>query len=116
MCLLKTIYFFTRNSDFFFSSDWASAGDNVSVLTAFSRDQEDKVYVQHVMDNNRQKIRELILEKSGSFFVAGNSKSMPTQVREALVAALAETLGQDEAENSVEKMEMNGRYQTETWS
>jgi len=105
-----------RNSDFFFSSDWSSAGDNVTVLTAFSRDQEDKIYVQHVMDNNRQKIRELILEKSGSFFVAGNSKSMPTQVREALVAALAETLGQDEAENFVEKMEMNGRYQTETWS
>ena len=49
-------------------------------------------------------------------FVAGNSKNMPTQVRKALVNALATKLGSDDAERFVENMEMTGRYQTETWS
>ena len=153
-----------RKSDYFFESEWVSSADNVSVLTAFSRDQEDKVYVQHVMDSNRQLLRQLVLEQQGIFFVAGNSKFMPSQVslkmsgcsciqknsmdiylylilfhstwrnnskviclkiqnklftlqvREALVEAVAETTGKDEAESLVEKMELTGRYQTETWS
>ena len=69
-----------RKSDYFFESEWVSSADNVSVLTAFSRDQEDKVYVQHVMDSNRQLLRQLVHEQQGIFFVAGNSKFMPSQV------------------------------------
>ena len=49
-------------------------------------------------------------------YVAGSSKNMPTQVRKALVTALADKLGDEEAENYVEMMENTGRYQTETWS
>lgn len=86
------------------------------MITAFSRDQEDKEYVQHKMDQHRDKIRELILEKSAIFYVAGNSKFMPTQVRAALIAALAETQGPEAADRYVERMELTGRYQTETWS
>ena len=40
------------------------------------------------MERNGALIRELVLDKSANFYVAGNSKMMPTQVREALVNAI----------------------------
>ena len=49
-------------------------------------------------------------------FVAGSSKNMPSAVRRELVSALATKLGQEEAESHVEKMELGGKYQTETWA
>ena len=49
-------------------------------------------------------------------FVAGSSKNMPSAVRRELVSALATRLTQEDAEGYVEKMELSGRYQTETWS
>ena len=56
-------------------------------MTAFSRDQEDKVYVQHRLEQNADLLAELVVEQGASFDVAGNSENMPTAVREALVAA-----------------------------
>jgi len=66
------------------------------------------------MERNGALIRELVLNKSANFYVAGNSKMMPTQVQEALVNAIKEVV--PDAEGYVEKMEQTGRYQTETWS
>ena len=112
------LFFGCRNksADYFFSDEWPECGEHFEAITAFSRDQEDKIYVQHKILESQEKIRQLILEKSGNFFVAGNSKNMPSQVREALVDALAVELGSEEAEKYVEKMEVTGRYQTETWA
>jgi len=110
------LFFGCRNqhSDYFFADEWDTIGDNFTVFPAFSRDQEDKVYVQHLMERNGALIRELVLNKSANFYVAGNSKMMPTQVQEALVNAIKEVV--PDAEGYVEKMEQTGRYQTETWS
>jgi len=112
----KVLFFGCRNeaADYFFSSEWSEAG--VHVVTAFSRDQEDKVYVQHRLQEQAQLLIELVLEQGALFMVAGNSKAMPTAVREALVQALASRLGQDGAEAKVTHMEESGLYQTETWS
>ena len=53
-CLL---YFGSRNreADFFFEEDWKRL-ENLEVVTAFSRDQEDKVYVQHRMKETKEKL------------------------------------------------------------
>ena len=104
----------SENADFYFKDEWSEAG--VEVVTAFSRDQEDKVYVQHRLGERRQLLLELLLDQRGSFYVAGSSKAMPAAVREEVVAALATRLGEEGAEAWVEAMEREGRYQTETWS
>ena len=57
-----------------------------------------------------------VLDNGAWMFVAGSSKNMPSAVRRELVSALATRLTQEEAEGYVEKMELSGRYQTETWS
>ena len=53
-CLL---YFGSRNreADFFFEEDWGRL-ENTEVVTAFSRDQEDKIYVQHRMKETKEKL------------------------------------------------------------
>ena len=87
----------------------------MQLVTAFSRDSgEDKVYVQHRMEEQEvgERLCDLILDKGASFLLAGNSKNMPGQVREAL----GSRLGREQAEAYVERMEREGRYQTETWS
>ena len=61
------------------------------------------------------KIR-LVLDNGAWMFVAGSSKNMPSAVRRELVSALATRLGQEKAESHVEKMELSGKYQTETWA
>ena len=57
-----------------------------------------------------------VLDNGAWMFVAGSSKNMPSAVRRELVSALATRLTQEDAESYVEKMELSGRYQTETWS
>jgi len=112
----RVLFFGCRNkdADFFFKDEWGRAG--VEVVTAFSRDQEDKVYVQHRLEQNADLLAELVVEQGASFYVAGNSKNMPTAVREALVAALTVRLGEGKGEEFVASMESSGKYQTETWS
>jgi len=112
----RVLFFGCRNkeADFFFEKEWENAG--VEVVTAFSRDQEDKVYVQHRMEQHASLLAELVVDQNASFYVAGNSKNMPTAVRQALVSAIDGRLGEGKGEVMVAGMEASGRYQTETWS
>lgn len=106
----------------------------LSLFTAFSRDQDDKMwvhqlfiytnhqlnifrflffppcsYVQHRIAENSEHLKFQILEKNGYFFVAGSSKDMPTAVKEALSTAIGD-------KDYVEQMIKTGRYQEETWA
>jgi sulfite reductase alpha subunit-like flavoprotein len=61
-------------------------------------------------------VAQLVLQQSAWFYVAGNSKQMPTAVRAALVDCLATQLEAGAAASYVDTMEASGRYQTETWA
>jgi len=118
-----TLYFGCRNrlADYFFADEYDEMmkddDDNLlKVVTAFSRDQEDKVYVQHRMAETREALCRELLDRAGWFYVAGNSKVMPGQVRQALVEAFDDRLGPGRGEEKVAEMEASGRYQTETWA
>lgn len=106
--------------DFYFSSEWEDMikAGQLSLFTAFSRDQEEKVYVQHRVRENAELLHELIVNKSACFYIAGNAKQMPTSVRDALKEVFQQEGGvsSEDAEQMLDAMERSGRIQSETWS
>lgn len=90
------------------------------VMTAFSRDQEEKIYVQDVIRKEGKRLLQLIL-KGAVVFVCGSSGNMPRQVREAFVEAITEyedngkRRGYEEADKVMTMIEKRGFYVQETW-
>ncbi|XP_040575342.1 NADPH-dependent diflavin oxidoreductase 1 [Lepeophtheirus salmonis] len=106
-----------ESKDYYFEKDWAylKKCKDFSFHVAFSRDTESKVYVQHLIKKEKERVKDIILEKNGFFFIAGNAKQMPDQVRDALKYVLDEC-GVEDPEEYVKTMELKNRFQTETWS
>lgn len=113
----ETVLFFgarNRKSDFYFESDWKRY-QGLKLFTAFSRDQEKKVYVQHVMWQQRELIQSLMIDQNGVVLISGNTNQMPEDVRDMLVKIVAEKCNTSEAEAIVSGWEVNRRLQYETW-
>lgn len=73
-------------------------------------------YVQHVIRQQRE-LCWRFLQNGGNIYLAGNSKNMPSNVRDEFVGLARETgeMTDEEAEVFVEHLEKNNRYQCETW-
>ncbi|CAK6972512.1 NADPH-dependent diflavin oxidoreductase 1 [Scomber scombrus] len=110
----------SETKDFYFSSEWEDMmkAGQLKLFTAFSRDQEEKVYVQQRVRENSELLWDLITNKGGCFYIAGNAKQMPASVRDALKEGFQQEGGTsaEEAEQMLEAMERTGRLQSETWS
>eukprot|EP00123_Amoebidium_parasiticum_P003611 comp14899_c1_seq1/m.11448 comp14899_c1_seq1/g.11448 ORF comp14899_c1_seq1/g.11448 comp14899_c1_seq1/m.11448 type:complete len:602 (-) comp14899_c1_seq1:75-1880(-) len=109
-----------RNKDYFYQSEWEKyeAEGKLALITAFSRDQENKIYVQHRIKERGSDLWPLIHEQGAHIYVCGNSKRMPDDVREALqeVAEKAGGLSGEDAKKYLLHLEAAGRLQMETWS
>ncbi|PSN42116.1 hypothetical protein C0J52_02968 [Blattella germanica] len=110
-----------RDADFHCSDEWLELQrlQKLSLFCAFSRDQEHKIYVQHVIKEQATLLWTLLSSSGAWIFLAGSSKNMPAGVKEALttdVVAKAGGLGQEEAELYIKNLEQSGRFQSETWS
>ena len=112
-------------ADFFFEDEWKELGKRIplQVLTAFSRDQAQKVYVQDTIRQNFSLFFRLLHDMQGSVYICGSSGRMPQAVREALIESFqnggGSVLGQpytrSQAEEYLIGMEKSGRYKQETW-
>ena len=107
-----------RTADFFFEDEWMHFvhTQSLQVHTAFSRDQNSKVYVQDRIRENGAAVYE-VLQNGGIVYVCGSSGKMPQAVRAALVDVVEKEagVGRDEAEGYLVGLEKAGRYQQETW-
>ncbi|XP_037819423.1 NADPH-dependent diflavin oxidoreductase 1 [Lucilia sericata] len=108
------VFFGCRNSnkDFHFQEDlqkWQSE-KCISLYCAFSRDQDNKIYVQHLIEENADKLKPLIMQKGAFIFVSGSSKNMPKSVKEAFTKVV------DNNDALIEQLIKTKRYQEETWS
>lgn len=79
--------------------------------TAFSRDQADKVYVQHRMLENAAPLYAW-LQEGGSFYVCGDAQRMAKDVDAALhqVVSIAGGLSSDAAMDYVKRLKAEKRY------
>ncbi|XP_058946686.2 NADPH-dependent diflavin oxidoreductase 1-like isoform X1 [Pocillopora verrucosa] len=116
------LFFGCRNSnkDFFFQDQWGPLVENGSLqlFTAFSRDQEDKIYVQHRLLEHSFLVWDLLVNKQGWFYIAGNSQRMPTDVTDALLEIFMKEgkMDRPNAEEFHKKLESTRHLQSETWS
>ena len=108
-----------RDADYFYQEEWENLMEQIplAVFTAFSRDQDHKVYVQDIIRQKASSIHRLLVELGGIVYVCGSSGKMPKAVRAALIDVFKKEGNIDEraAESYLESMEKDGRYQQETW-
>lgn len=114
------LYFGCRSEskDFYFRDEWGklSESGSLNLLTAFSRDQADKVYVQDLLIKNSTQMYEMIVNRQATILIAGSSNRMPQDVLANLEKLLSEHLGVEEAKEAIKSMELKRRIQLETWS
>lgn len=117
------LFYGSRNEsqDFLYSDEWPelfeTLGGDSRIVTAFSRDQAQKVYVQHRIQENGAQVWEL-LQKGGYVYVCGDAKNMARDVNQTFINCAIEYGGmaEDKAHEYVKSLRTTGRYQEDIWS
>lgn len=103
----------TEEHDFFYRPFWEEriAAGALRLSTAFSRDQQDKIYVQHRMWEARRDLWEW-LEEGAALYVCGNASHMAKDVEKILLAIFEQcgALDIDGARAHLKKLRAEGRY------
>eukprot|EP00074_Homo_sapiens_P066810 XP_011516847.1 NADPH-dependent diflavin oxidoreductase 1 isoform X1 [Homo sapiens] len=118
-----------RDQDFYWEAEWQELEkrDCLTLIPAFSREQppalfsalqEQKVYVQHRLRELGSLVWELLDRQGAYFYLAGNAKSMPADVSEALMSIFQEEGGlcSPDAAAYLARLQQTRRFQTETWA
>ena len=105
--------------DFLYQLEWQEhlkSGALTRLDVAFSRDQPEKVYVQHRMRERAADIHAW-LEEGAHFYVCGDANRMAADVHEALVTIVEKQGGKsrDAAEAYVEDLKKTKRYQRDVY-
>lgn len=130
----KALLFFgsrSRHTDYLYGEEWANYSSQstagqidgpftesnfLEVITAFSREQDAKLYVQDRLRENAQLVNAL-LAKGASFYICGDASRMARDVHATLLDILKEQRGvtQEEAEAIVRKMRNRELLQEDVW-
>ncbi|KAF9120633.1 NADPH-dependent diflavin oxidoreductase 1 [Mortierella sp. 14UC] len=109
-----------RERDFHYRQEWEQleAEGKLQVFVACSRDQEDKVYVQHLIEQQSALVWKYIHTLKGTILLSGSSNRMPTDVTRALERVIAKEgqMSLEEAQSYLTRVEKEGRFQQECWA
>ncbi|XP_010607104.1 NADPH-dependent diflavin oxidoreductase 1 isoform X1 [Fukomys damarensis] len=109
-----------RGQDFYWEAEWQELEKRgcLTLITAFSREQEQKVYVQHRLQELGPLVWELLDRRGAYFYLAGNAKYMPADVTEALTSIFQEHggLSSPDATTYLGILQRTLRFQMETWA
>lgn len=99
-----------------FAQEKLGGEGKIKLRTAFSRDQERKVYVQHRIAEDKDAIWSM-LEGGAHVYVCGDAKHMAGDVHNALLTIIRDKSGcsDDEAQQYMHKLEAAKRYQRDVW-
>ena len=106
-------------TDFLYQTEiqnWYETGVLTKANFAFSRDQEDKIYVQHKMLENAVDIFKW-LQSGAYFFVCGNKDPMSHNVEKALLTIIAQQGNKtiEEAKDYLKQLEESGRFEKDVY-
>ncbi len=105
--------------DFLYQTEWQEFledGALTRIDLAFSRDQKDKVYVQHRIAEQANEIWNWI-QRGAHLYVCGDESRMARDVHQALLDVVVEKGGQtlEEAEDYLVQLRKDGRYQKDVY-
>jgi sulfite reductase (NADPH) flavoprotein alpha-component len=105
--------------DFLYQLEWQDALADKSLTrmdVAFSRDQPEKVYVQHRLWERRRDVVDW-LDNGAMLYVCGDAKAMAKDVRMALARAYADVkaLAPEAAEHAIAGLERDRRYMQDVY-
>ncbi|KAF9974477.1 NADPH-dependent diflavin oxidoreductase 1 [Actinomortierella ambigua] len=109
-----------RSRDYHYRHEWEQLEREgyLKTFAACSRDQDDKIYVQHLIEQQSALLWHLIHERQGVILLSGSSNRMPTDVTRALERVVAKEgqMSIEDAHGYVVQLEKFGRFQQECWS
>lgn len=106
-------------SDFLYQTEiqsWYETGVLTRVNLAFSRDQKQKIYVQHKMQEHAAELYSW-LQGGASFFICGKKDPMSYDVEKALLQIIMQqgNKSNEEAKHYLEQLELDGRYEKDVY-
>lgn len=106
-------------TDFLYQTEWQEwLKDGVleKMNVAFSRDTDQKVYVQHRIAEHSKEFNEW-LEKGVSIYICGDEKNMAKDVHQAIrnVLVKEQNLTEEDAESYLKQMKKDKRYQRDVY-
>jgi sulfite reductase (NADPH) flavoprotein alpha-component len=109
----------TFTQDFLYQVEWQKylkSGLLTQLDVAFSRDQHEKVYVQHRILENAEQVWQW-LQEGAYIYVCGDASRMAKDVHEALVSVAQEQgqLGREQAEEFINELRKAKRYQRDVY-
>ena len=108
-----------KATDFLYQKDWErwlTNGQLTKMDVAFSRDQEEKVYVQHRMEEHAKELYEWI-QQGAIIYVCGDKNYMAKDV-DAMLHKIIETQGNKSKEEAIEiigALKKQKRYQRDVY-
>ncbi len=83
---------------------------------AFSRDQKEKIYVQHRLLEQAQEVFNWI-EQGATIYLCGDEKTLGHSVHEALITVVEQQkqVSREEAENFIKELQTQKRYQRDVY-
>ncbi|XP_031429871.1 P450 (cytochrome) oxidoreductase b isoform X2 [Clupea harengus] len=110
-----------KNEDYLYQEELEEF-EKMGVLTklnvAYSRDTAEKVYVQHLLKNNKEELWNQVHTNSAHIYICGDARNMARDVQAAF-HEIAEEFGgltHTQATDYVKKLMTKGRYSQDVWS
>ncbi|WP_428224439.1 diflavin oxidoreductase [Flavobacterium sp.] len=105
--------------DFYYQTEiqeWLSTGVLTKLSTAFSRDQERKIYVQDRIKENASQFNEW-LENGASIYICGQKDPMSKDVENTIIEVIASqrTISVEKAKEVLDQLEEQGKYQKDVY-
>lgn len=106
-------------TDFLYQAEWLKyrkEGLLTRIDVAFSRDQEEKIYVQDRLKQNSAELFRWIID-GAHFYVCGDMKKMAKDVKNTFIEILSEhgKTSREDAEKWLNQLKKEGRYQEDVY-
>ncbi|KAI9269869.1 hypothetical protein BY458DRAFT_533609 [Sporodiniella umbellata] len=109
-----------ETKDFHYRDQWETyeRQGELKVFAAFSRDQDQKMYVQHQLLARADLVWDWIDQRGAKVLLSGSADKMPNEVAYALKQIFMSQggLSASESEAYFQQMNKTGQYQEECWS